>query len=133
MKINKRKCRAFADPGLRMQSHSGILHAPQIDYIIRTAIKIIDHHQMLILYIYPRGEAALGDVSPLWTVFQGRDDYATLECQEDGSFKWRTAAFKCLGSGWGFHQKCAFYSLQDEVRVLCYLKAEGGHIGKPQA
>ena len=44
MSLNKRKCRAFADPGFKMRSHSGILHAPQIDHIIRTAIKIIDHH-----------------------------------------------------------------------------------------
>ena len=124
MKINKRKCRAFAAPGLRMQSHSGILHAPQIDYIIRAAIKIIDHHKTLLLYIYPRQQAVQGDFSPLWTVFQSRDDYATLERQEDGSHKWRTAAFKCLGSGWGFHQKCAFYSLQDESRVIRYFKAE---------
>ncbi len=124
MKINKRKCRAFADPGFKMRSHSGILHAPQIDYIIRTAIKIIDHHKTLILYIYSRQQAVQGDFSPLWTVFQSRDDYATLERQEDGSHKWRTAAFKCLGSGWGFHQKCAFYSLQDESRVIRYFKAE---------
>ncbi len=124
MKINKRKCRAFADSDLKMQLHSGILHASQIDYIIRTAIKIIDHHQMLILYIYPRGKAALGDCLPLWTIFQTREDHMTLERQEDGSHKWRTAAFKCLGSGWGFHQKCAFYSLQDESRVIRYFKAD---------
>lgn len=54
MSLNKRKCRAFADPGLRMQAGNGILHAEQIKYIIRTAIKIINHHKTLILYIYPR-------------------------------------------------------------------------------
>ena len=93
MKINKRKCRAFADPGFKMQSHSGILHAEQIGYIIRTDVKVIDHHQTLILYIYPRGQVAQGDFRSLWTVFQTRDDYATLERQEDGSLKWRSAAF----------------------------------------
>lgn len=124
MKINKRKCRAFADPGFKMQSHSGILHAPQIDYIIRAAIKIIDHHKTLLLYVYPRQQAVQGDFSPLWTVFQSRDDYATLERQENGGFKWRKAAFKCLGSGYGFHEKCAFYSFQDERRVIRYFKAE---------
>jgi len=86
MSLNKRKCRAFADPGFKMRSHSGILHAPQIDHIIRTAIKIIDHHKTLLLYIYPRKQAAQGDSSPLWVVFQKKDDYATLERQEDGSF-----------------------------------------------
>lgn len=128
MKINKKKCRAFADSGFKMQSHSGILHAEQIGYIIRTDVKVIDHHQTLILYIYPRGQAAQGDCRPLWTVFQTRDDYATLERQEDGSLKWRTAAFKCLGGGWGFHQQCAFYSLHDEARLLRYLKANANGI-----
>ena len=123
MSLNKRKCRAFADPGLRMRSHSGILHAPQIKYIIRTAIKIIDHHKTLILYIYSRQQAAQGDFSPLWVVFQKKDDYATLERQEDGSFKWRTAAFERLGDSWDFIKGCAFYSFQDERRVLHYLKS----------
>lgn len=124
MKINKRKCRAFADSGFKMQAGNGILHAGQVDYIIRTAIKIIDHHKTLLLYIYPRQQAVQGDFSPLWTVFQSRDDYATLERQENGGFKWRKAAFKCLGSGWGLHQACAFYSLQDEARVIRYFKAD---------
>ena len=68
MKINKRKCRAFADSGFKMQAGNGILHAGQVDYIIRTAIKIIDHHKTLLLYIYPRQQAVQGDFSPLWTV-----------------------------------------------------------------
>ena len=110
MSLNKRKCRAFADPGFKMRSHSGILHAPQIDHIIRTAIKIIDHHKTLLLYIYPSQQAAQGDSSPLWVVFQKKDDYATLERQEDGSFKWRTAAFERLGDSWDFIKRCTFYS-----------------------
>lgn len=124
MSLNKRKCRAFADPGFKMRSHSGILHAPQIDHIIRTAIKIIDHHKTLLLYIYPRQQAAQGDSSPLWVVFQKKDDYATLERQEDGSFKWRTAAFERLGDSWDFIKRCTFYSFQDERRVLRYLKSD---------
>ena len=124
MSLNKRKCRAFADPGFKMRSHSGILHAPQIDHIIRTAIKIIDHHKTLLLYIYPSQKAAQGDSSPLWVVFQKKDDYATLERQEDGSFKWRTAAFERLGDSWDFIKRCTFYSFQDERRVLRYLKSD---------
>lgn len=123
MKINRKKCRVFADSGFKMQSHSGILHAPQIKYIIRTAIKVIDHHKTLLLYIYPRQQAAQGDCSPRWVVFQNKDDYITLERQEDGSFKWRTAAFERLGDSWDFIKGCAFYSFQDERRVLHYLKS----------
>ena len=82
MKMDKRECRAFADPGLKMKTDSGILHAGQIDYIIRTAVKLISHHRTLILYIYPRTQAAQGDSRPLWTVFQDKTDHMTLERQE---------------------------------------------------
>ena len=109
-----------------MQEGSGILHAEQVDYIIRTAIKIIDHHKTLVLYLYPRGQAAQGDARPLWVVFQGREDYITLEWQEGGSVKWRTAAFERLENGWGLHKKCAFYSQQDEARVASYFKTNPG-------
>lgn len=121
--LNKRKCREFTDPDLKMASGNGLLHADQVDYIIRTAIKIISHHKTLILYIYPRLQAVKGDFRPLWTVFQDKTDYATLERREDGSFRWRAAAFKNLDKSWDFTRKCAFYSAKDEGRVISYLKS----------
>lgn len=124
--LNKRKCREFTDPDLKMASGNGLLHADQVDYIIRTAIKIISHHKTLILYIYPRLQAVKGDFRPLWTVFQDKTDYATLERREDGSFRWRAAAFKNLDNGWDFTRKCAFYSAKDEGRVTSYLKSDSG-------
>ncbi len=124
--LNKRKCREFADPDLKMASGNGLLHAEQVDYIIRAAIKIISHHKTLVLYIYPRLQAVKGDFRPLWTVFQDKTDYATLERREDGSFRWRTAAFENLDNGWDFTRKCAFYSAKDEGRVTSYLKSDSG-------
>ena len=121
--LNKRICRKFADPDLKMAWNNGLLHAEQVDYIIRTAIKIISHHKTLILYIYPRLQAVQGDFRPLWAVFQGKNDYITLE---DGSFKWRTAAFENLDNSWDFTRKCAFYSAKDEGRVIRYLKSDSG-------
>jgi len=50
MKINKRKCRKFANPDRKLHSDSGILHAEQIDYVVTTAIKNIANHSTLILY-----------------------------------------------------------------------------------
>ena len=126
MKMDKRECRAFADPGLKMKTDSGILHAGQIDYIIRTAVKLISHHRTLILYIYPRTQAAQGDSRPLWTVFQDKTDHMTLERQEDGSAVWRTAAFERLGDSWDFTSRCAFYSASDESRLCQYLKDSSG-------
>lgn len=108
MKLDKRKCRKYADPGLNIQPDSGILHAGQIAYIVRTATKIIDHHRTLILYIYPREQAAQGDSRPRWTMFHCKDDFLTLARNEDGSTSWRTAAFSTLDGSWDFAGKCAF-------------------------
>ena len=126
--LNKRKCREFANPDLKMAWNNGLLHADQIDFIIRTAIKIISHHKTLVLYVYPRLQAVQGDFRPLWAVFQDKADYITLERREDGSFRWRTAAFENLGEDWSFTRKCAFYSAKDEERVTSYLKSNSGGI-----
>ncbi len=120
--LNKRECRRFADPCLKMKKGSGLLHAGQIDYIIRTAVKMIDHHKTLILYVYSRTEAVQGNSQPCCTVFQTKDDYITLVRREDGSTAWSTAAFINLGYSWDFPYKCAFYSAPDEKRLFQYFK-----------
>lgn len=124
--LNKRKCREFANPDLKMAAGNGLLHAEQIDYIVRTNVTLIDHHKTLILYVYPRHQAALGDFRPRWTVFQTKDDFITLARKADGSTAWRTAAFKNLDKSWDFTRKCAFYSAGDEGRVTSYLKSDSG-------
>lgn len=121
-KLNKRKCREFADPGLKMCLDNGILYANQISYVVRTAVKIIDHHKILILYVYPREQAVQGNSHPLYTVFQAHDEFATLEMREDGSMKWRTAAFDRLDGDHHFTYQCAFYSPKDAERIGHYFK-----------
>ena len=69
MKINKRKCRAYAVPDRKLSSANGILHAKQINYIVTAAVKTIAHHRTLVLYIYPREQAVRGDYKPLWYEF----------------------------------------------------------------
>ena len=126
MKLDKRKCRKSADPGLKIQPHSGILHAGQVACIVRTAIKNIGHHRTLILYIYPREQAAQGNFRPRWTMFHCKDDFLTLARNEDGSTLWRTAAFSTLDGSWDFAGKCAFYSFQDEKRIGRYFHCSAG-------
>lgn len=124
MKLDKRKCREFAVPDRKLSPANGILHAKQVAYIITTALKIIDHHRTLILYIYPRKQASGGDCQPRYTVFQTKDDFITLSRKDDGSTTWRKAAFENLGSNYRFSRSCAFYFAQDEKRVLLYFKAD---------
>lgn len=116
-RIDKRQCRKYADPGWKIPSGHGLLHAESVKYIIRTAVRNIGHKRLLVLYLYPRTRAAAGDFRPLWTVFQGKDDFITLETQEDGKTRWRTAGIERLGEDYYFAEKCAFYSQKDNDRI----------------
>lgn len=121
--LNKRECRKLANPGFKMAAGSGLLHVRQIDYIIRTAVKIIDHHRTLVLYVYSRTQAAQGDFRPHWTMFQDKDEFATLERRENDSYVWRKAVFENLDDSSELTRKCAFYAASDEMRVIGYLKS----------
>lgn len=122
MKLNKKLCRKFADPGIKMPLNNGILHAEQILYIVCTAVKIIDQHKTLVLYIYDRENAAQGDFMPCMTMFHCQDDFITLERRDDGSTAWRTSAFDHLDMNWSLSAKSAFYSPKDMERVRKYFK-----------
>lgn len=122
--LNKRLCRQYADPPLGLDPDHGLLHARQIKFIVRTGVRTMDADPVLILWFYPRERAAEGDHTPVWTMFQGRDDYITLERGEDGKTRWRTAAFQNLGGDCRFERYCAFYSAQDEKRIGAYFHDE---------
>lgn len=122
--LNKRECRKFAEPGLKMQLKSGLLHVEQILYIVCTAVKIIDRHKTLVLYIYDRKKAAQGDFMPCMTMFHSHDDFITLEYKDDGSTAWRTSAFDHLDVNRSLSAKSAFYSLKNEECVRKYLKTD---------
>lgn len=78
--LDKKALRKFTadNPAPAIPPGHGLLHAPQVDYIARTAVKIIGHRRTLVLYIYDRKRAAAGDSTPVWTMFQAGEDYITL-------------------------------------------------------
>ena len=128
MKINKRECRKFADPGLKMNQNHGLLHAEEVKYIVRTAVKNIGGKRLLVLYIYLREQAAAGNFKPVLTMFQSRTEYVTLCRREDGGTRWSAAAFCNLQRDYDFSRQCAFYMAGDEERVtkFCKRKAAKG-------
>lgn len=128
--LDKKALRKFdADhPAPAIPPGHGLLRAPQVDYIIRTAVRTIARRRTLALYVYDRKQAVSGNPAPTWTMFQAGADYITLARREDGSTCWRQAAFKHLDRRYGFTEKCAFYSARDEARVCDFLH-DGGHGG----
>ena len=127
--LDKKLLREYADPGLTIPAGHGLLHAEQVKYIVRTAVKIIGHRRMLLLYVYDREQALQGNHGPRWTMFQqGASDYVTLEQAADGRSKWRAACLENLEPDnhcYYFTDKCAFYSKADEARVQKYCRSDG--------
>lgn len=126
MKLNKKECRSYAVPELKFAKNNGLLYAEQIKHIIRTGIKNIAGQRVLLLYIYTKEQLADGNLIPLWTVFQSRDAYMTLAHREDGTTHWREASFDNLSRDYYFRSRCAFYSLEDEKRVVRFCKGKKG-------
>jgi len=114
MGMNKRECRRYAEPELRFNLNSGVLHAKAIDYIVRTAVKNIAGRRTLLLYLYLRNEVASGYGKPQYVVFQNKDAYLTLEHLPNSTIKWRTARFENLFER---NIKHAFYTAADENRA----------------
>lgn len=121
--LNKRECRKFFHQYPKMNPHSGIMNASQVDFIVRAAVKVINRHKTLVLWLYSRDQASQGDVRPCMAVFQVRDDFLTLAHRDDGSTVWRSASFSRLNSSWDFSSRCAFYAASDNECFHKYFKS----------
>lgn len=123
MKINKKECRKYADPGLNFNPGNGLLLLGQMDYIVRATIKNIAGQRVLILYFYSREKAAQGLFEPEYTLFQNRDDYITLQRTDNSRRKWREASLNnFMGQNTYFTKKCVFYRKIHEQIVTRFCK-----------
>lgn len=59
--MNKRVLRKFAIPSSSPNPKNGIFCADQVKYVVRTAIKNIDHQRTLVLYIYAKESVLAGN------------------------------------------------------------------------
>ena len=121
--MNKRVLRKFAIPSSSPNPKNGIFCADQVKYVVRTAIKNIDHQRTLVLYIYAKESVLAGNHTPRWTMFQQKGGYITL-CTDDKGTRWQQSMFENLGKDYFFRDKCSFYSQADERRVTRYCQSE---------
>ena len=108
---------AHDNPAPAIPAGHGLLHAGQVDHILRTDVRLIGRHRTLVLHIFDRTQAAAGNPVPVWTMFHGNHSYITLVREPDGASRWREASFERLGKDYRFMKKCAFYSARDERRI----------------
>ena len=127
--IDKKACRAFASENISINSNNGLLYIPKIKYLARSTVRSIAGKKLLVISIFCVKDIRAGKTTPVYVLFQGVDDFLTLEYCEFGKSKWRKASTSSLGEdGHNFSSFCAFYSRTDEMKVIrfCQAKSDNG-------
>ena len=115
-KIDKRACRKVAQEPVRIHPGNALLYIPDIQYVLRSRVRNISGKRLLVIYFIPVKAAAAGNTTPKYVVFQGKDDFITLENCENGKTRWRTAKTRWMDDI--TRSACAFLSLNDSKRVI---------------
>ena len=83
MKLDKRACRHAANVPLHISLNAGVLYTDRVKYLVTAAVKLLGGHRVLAVYFYECERLKANDRMPKWVVFQGKDDFATLERDAD--------------------------------------------------
>lgn len=115
-KIDKRACRKVAQEPVYIHPGNALLYIPDILYVLRSSVRNISGKRLLVIYFIPVKTAADGDTTPKYVLFQGKDDFTTLENCDDGKTRWRTAKTRWMDDV--TRSVCAFLTLNDSKRVI---------------
>ena len=115
-KIDKRACRKVALEPVHVHHGNALLYIPDILYVLRSSVRNISGKRLLVIRFIPVKAAAAGDTTPKYVLFQGKDDFITLENCEDGKTRWRTAKTRWMDNI--SRSACAFLTLNDSKRVI---------------
>ena len=63
VKIDKRACRKVGAEPLNTSTDNGMLYMDNIKYIIRTRVKTMAHHRLLVVYFYECKRMQAGDTA----------------------------------------------------------------------
>lgn len=123
-KINLSACRKYLLPAEAPAPGHGLFLVKQIKFVVRTAVRIIDHRRILALYLYSTGKAADGPMEPTFTMFQANDSFITYVHGTEVKTRWRTAMLCNLDrqNYYFSKQEFAFYSREDEERVFAFVR-----------
>ena len=96
MKLDKRACRHASNVPLYISLNAGVLYTDRVKYLVTAAVKLLGGHRVLTVYFYECERLKANDRMPKWVVFQGKDDFATLERDAEGNVKWRDSMLENL-------------------------------------
>ena len=126
MKLDKRACRHAANVPMHISLNAGVLYAERVKYLVTAAVKLLGGHRVLAVYFYECERLKANDRMPKWVVFQGKDDFATLERDAAGSVKWRDAMLTNLTGYYSgsFLPACVFYKKTGCHTIARYIHVE---------
>ena len=126
MKLDKRACRHAANVPLHISLNAGVLYTERVKYLVTAAVKLLGGHRVLAVYFYECERLKVNDRMPKWVVFQGKDDFATLERDAAGNVKWRDAMLTNLTGYYSgsFLPACVFYKKTGCHTIARYIHVE---------
>lgn len=126
MKLDKRACRHAANVPLHISLNAGVLYTERVKYLVTAAVKLLGGHRVLTVYFYDCERLKTNDRMPKWVVFQGKDDFATLERDAAGNVKWRDAMLTNLTGYYSgsFLPACVFYKKTGCHTIARYIHVE---------
>lgn len=126
MKLDKRACRHAANVPLHISLNAGVLYTDRVKYLVTAAVKLLGGHRVLAVYFYECERLKANDRMPKWVVFQGKDDFATLERDAAGNVKWRDAMLTNLTGYYSgsFLPACVFYKKTGCHTIARYIHVE---------
>lgn len=126
MKLDKRACRHAANVPLHISLNAGVLYTDRVKYLVTAAVKLLGGHRVLTVCFYECERLKANDRMPKWVVFQGKDDFATLERDATGNVKWRDAMLTNLTGYYSgsFLPACVFYKKTGCHTIARYIHVE---------
>lgn len=123
--IDKKACMEYLIPAQAPDPNCGLFLIKRLKFIICTAVKIIGHRRLLILYLYDRGKSENGQPALAFTMFQAADTFTTYAHGEKVKTRWRDAMLVNLNRRDYYFSmsEAAFYTREDEQRVLAFFKS----------
>ena len=123
MKLDKRACRHASNVPLHISLNAGVLYTDRMKYLVTAAVKLLGGHRVLAVYFYECERLKANDRMPKWVVFQGKDDFVTLERDAEGNVKWRDSMLENLvdESFYKFRESCVFYKGTDGVTISDFI------------
>lgn len=121
-KLDKTECRKTGIPPMHIPTSQKLDCPPKTSVLLRSRIKRIGRRNVLLLSLYPVEDQLLLSTSPDFVLFQGRQDYTTLDFSFDAKGRFQNASIYYLDDRLYDPEKYAFFSPSDRERVLSFCR-----------